>query len=632
MNVCTKRGWQMNFNELSKYVENKYGLKFKPVIPGSTELYVLSSPLDGEYFAMLSRIKKDHAGLAGTGHIATLDLRCGDFSDMIRDLPGFTSAFRLKSNDWVGVWLDNGNAKAIKNALDYAFKVAMNDGQTNIANSQYIYVPGENSNEQYHEQKIRPRREVIRRNEQKQTPEKIQKMLESYDYSILPAKGREKNFYNQGRLMADYDDDYEEIVSFKRYYPTYHDMTVPQLRTYFAWRKKIRANEYQKISTSYAFVYIYELLNNIGVETPEIGFQKLVDFKNKYVEKFDPTIKQYLQGWLKDYALYYHLNRHTIDHVFSDEINEDKGYHILLNPEKYSAHEVGAVFVGLSSYMKACMSYKKKPAEFEKALLQVWLKIMALKDTAHVSFFNKYLAHRNLLVKQLFAGAVFYPRKKDVTSYVIDSERKYLYQDGKWYLEALYPVKRQKSELNTFLHEVDRLFRIRFHLGKPLKPRKLEKIYLDAIKEGILEYQRQLEEAKRPKVEIDFSNLKQIRADASVTRDSLLTDEEKALEIEEEKQEQDIQKTNPLVEKKNAPAETYGLDENELFFLIALLKKEAWHDYLKKHHLMASILADQINDKLFDEIGDAVIEFNEQNEPEIISDYQDDLKEMFLQE
>ena len=45
---------------------------------------------------------------------------------------------------------------------------------------------------------------------------------------------------------------------------------------------------------------------------------------------------------------------------------------------------------------------------------------------------------------------------------------------------------------------------------------------------------------------------------------------------------------------------------------------------------MPSILADGINDKLFDEIGDAVIEFNDNNEPEIVADYYPDLKEMFL--
>ena len=47
---------------------------------------------------------------------------------------------------------------------------------------------------------------------------------------------------------------------------------------------------------------------------------------------------------------------------------------------------------------------------------------------------------------------------------------------------------------------------------------------------------------------------------------------------------------------------------------------------------MASILVDSINEKLFDEIGDSVIEFNDQDEPEIIDDYEDDLRELLKED
>ena len=52
--------------------------------------------------------------------------------------------------------------------------------------------------------------------------------------------------------------------------------------------------------------------------------------------------------------------------------------------------------------------------------------------------------------------------------------------------------------------------------------------------------------------------------------------------------------------------------------------------FLKKLNINITIVVDSINDKLFDEIGDAVIEFNDNNEPEIVADYYPDLKEMFL--
>lgn len=222
------------------------------------------------------------------------------------------------------------------------------------------------------------------------------------------------------------------------------------------------------------------------------------------------------------------------------------------------------------------------------------------------------------------------------------------------------PLIRQKTELNTFLHEVDRLVRQLYHLGRPLKPRALEKDYTDAIIRGIKNFQAQEEKARKPKVEINLQSLDRIRQDASVTRDSLLTEEEKQEERAEGGREPEeksapregadlrpdqlapgeIQPVSDDSVDQDSPDEipepedTGGEDSSQLlapaeeFFVRALLENKPWKDYLRQHHLMASILADQINDKLFDEIGDTVIEFNEDNQPEIVPDYREDLKEI----
>ena len=44
--------------------------------------------------------------------------------------------------------------------------------------------------------------------------------------------------------------------------------------------------EFIKVSDSYAYLYIYELLNNIGVDSPIAGFQGLMAFRNRYVDQF----------------------------------------------------------------------------------------------------------------------------------------------------------------------------------------------------------------------------------------------------------------------------------------------------------------------------------------------------------
>ena len=118
----------------------------------------------------------------------------------------------------------------------------------------------------------------------------------------------------------------------------------------------------------------------------------------------------------------------------------------------------------------------------------------------------------------------------------------------------------------------------------------------------------------------------QIRANASKTRDSLLTEEEKKLEQAET---QPVEAEQTLDETVNFDND-YDLNEHEMFFLNALLTQQPWHEYLKQHHLMASILMDSINEKLFNEFGDVVLENDDQDQPQLVADYVDDLREMFL--
>jgi hypothetical protein len=200
--------------------------------------------------------------------------------------------------------------------------------------------------------------------------------------------------------------------------------------------------------------------------------------------------------------------------------------------------------------------------------------------------------------------------------------------NGTWQIHFDEPVKKQKTNLNTFLHELDRIAREKLKLGRPIKPRFIDQAVLKAIDAGIAVYQEQQEKAKIDQIKIDFSDLDKIRANASVTRDSLLTNEEKELEQEEQKQVEQKKEIEKPAEVKTD--NKYGLDKNEMFLLISLLKISRGKITLRKIHLMVSILADSINEKLFDEIGDNVIEFDEDNQPQIIEDYKEDLEDMFL--
>ena len=109
-------------------------------------------------------------------------------------------------------------------------------------------------------------------------------------------------FLKQGKFMEDFEDDCPYDGEFVRYFPTYESMSDRQLRGYFTWRTRLRHGTLEKTSLSFAYVYIYELLNGIGVADAQEGYRKLRDFREEY-RALDPQIDRYLDVWMRDYVI-----------------------------------------------------------------------------------------------------------------------------------------------------------------------------------------------------------------------------------------------------------------------------------------------------------------------------------------
>ena len=124
-------------------------------------------------------------------------------------------------------------------------------------------------------------------------------------------QSRESIFMKQAKLLANYEDDYEYHCSVVRYYPTYQSLTDQELRGYFSWRTKLRKGDIRKTSLSYAFLYIYELINQVGVTDPMDGYRKLEHFRDAYGQ-VDDSILPYLGRWLTDYAVYFELDSNLL--------------------------------------------------------------------------------------------------------------------------------------------------------------------------------------------------------------------------------------------------------------------------------------------------------------------------------
>jgi hypothetical protein len=77
-------------------------------------------------------------------------------------------------------------------------------------------------------------------------------------------------------------------------------MSQKQLDWYFYLRTKFRKYEYPKSDLSYIFLYIYELINNVGTENTEDGLVRLIKIWNAYKNNYK-NLNNYLPEWIVDY-------------------------------------------------------------------------------------------------------------------------------------------------------------------------------------------------------------------------------------------------------------------------------------------------------------------------------------------
>lgn len=427
-------------------------------------------------------------------------------------------------------------------------------------------------------------------------------------------------FYKQMKYMEKYEDDYSNEVFFSCYYPTYSQMNTSQLRWYFSWRSRVRKGDIRKTSMSYAFVYIYELLHLIGVKNKEQGYAALKNFGDAY-GFIDLHVYPYVQRWLFDFVVYYNLDKNYLQDL-SAVIN-DKSLIVLKNFKKYSEEEIFEAICTLSSYkLKNSRFYRNNSEDVKAVVCAVFADLSQYYDKSRKQsfcdrIFGKSITNRYIM----FDSAVFYDYKKYKSyKYFIDDENVITCTDGKWY-SSNYPAMqgvRGSKKLGDLIKTVDSIMRVEYKFKNNIVQPVDTKYIVDIIKNEIqlLEKRKAEKEAKR--IDIDLSKLEGIRTSADIIRDKLITEEEtgesEAAEINE----------FAAAEENTSVSSDISLTEDEREFLRCLLYGKA-SDFSKK--AMISLLADSINEKLYDIFADTVIIFNG-DAPEIIEDYENELKGM----
>ena len=372
---------------------------------------------------------------------------------------------------------------------------------------------------------------------QNYTPPKIEEMRKLAEGQGGWNWSSPKLFVRQGRLMADYEDDFSYSGTFFRYYPTYQLMSDVQLRGYFSWRTKVRRGQTEPTALSFAFVYIYELLNLIGVSSPEEGYEKLVAFRDAYAP-IDGSVDRYLRDWLVDFAVYYGLDPALPRQA--EALLPYRQYTVLARYRQHTPEELFDALCGLSSYnVEKSKFYKAYPEDTRAVLCRVFADFAAHHEkSCKNSLCERLFGKAHTLPYTMFSSAVVsLDRDGPDRDYEIFPWYGYSCRNGTWYRTRLDRSPAKNRKLGELVRDVDAILRERYGFDAPLKRTDRTKLFTNIVNNAVDEWQAEKKRKAAAEIRIDVSKLNAIRTDASATRDKLMTEEEREEESGERRAE-----------------------------------------------------------------------------------------------
>lgn len=133
------------------------------------------------------------------------------------------------------------------------------------------------------------------------------RQAESSPVSItVTLESSRESFVAQAQRFVTRSEAQTEPVPLSHYSPTYADMSPEQQRWYFYWRTAVRAGRFLPTDLSYLFVYVYECINLVGFDKPQVAFDRLVSFWQHY-RVLQPKLDHYLIDWLADFLVVHRL-------------------------------------------------------------------------------------------------------------------------------------------------------------------------------------------------------------------------------------------------------------------------------------------------------------------------------------
>ena len=457
---------------------------------------------------------------------------------------------------------------------------------------------------------------------------------------------KEKSFYLQGNFMVDYIDQYDTNITCNQSSPTYNDLNVYQLRSFFSWRTQVRNGIYNQTEKPYVLLYIYELINQIGVKNSIDGLNKIIELWQNY-RKFDNTIDKYLNIWIKDY---YIINNININYnLIKEELPNDE----IIDEILLGNYENKLNYFDQNSNYHIL---KSKIMEHKYSFLVNMIIPNILKNL------DKYLHQFNYSLNDILFGrikktnwqpfdkAIYYhnPLTKDFV-FNFNNHEKY-YKIQKNYLKETFVISDYSKDLMGYiLKNLDITLRECLKINGNLK---INENMLDQIKDNQNLYQiintknftdiisittkkylienktkinNYLTDKNKKNIIIDSKQFESIRASSNRVQEKLIIEEEPANnEIKEEIITKYTNNSNDIF--TNLIDNLNKLEIEFISMIISLKTKQELINFCKQNNILYEIMIENINSKALEIIGDNLLEDYEE-EIIIYAEYIDSIKE-----
>lgn len=476
-------------------------------------------------------------------------------------------------------------------------------------------------------------------------------------------------FYRQAKLMADFEDDYTGEEPFSMYFPDYQSMGYEQLRTYFTWRTNVRKGVIRKTSFSYVFVYLYELLNNVGVADCRDGLSKLLALWEDY-RAFEPKLDRYLAEWVKDY---YIVNSFPCS--FAALVREHPLLQEFYQPEEATGYfERYAPFSAYPFQKSIFWSAETEPV-LRSCFQQVMEAVESLMQAFGLAFADLVFAGRRGNLWKPYRKALYHPDFAGIepgkTVRISDTEL-YCFH-GECWTASKNRVCRENGRqmIGYMLKRIEQFYRKATGFRYQIKADqgKIDLSELTRLPDGGASLFPCIDEAiqahyqasKRKTVTVDPQKLAQIREQAQLTQEKLLVNpkaEQEApapraiggdlLPVESallEEKGKTPPPTAPGLQGLNAGLPTQANDSGSGWEQFAASLSAAEREalcralrgasvaelsaYAKSCHLMLEVLVDGINEKAVDTVEDTIIDCTDT--VEVFEEYRDELERVMFQ-